>query len=179
MRPLLIVLAAGLLASPGVVAIAQQKPPARTTAKPPAGPQAIGKFDDWQAAIHTEAGVKVCYAFARATSSVPVLPGRGEVVLTVTQRPSGRDTVAISLGYQLPSGAEVSVQADQAGLSFYPAGRSAFARDGHAAVAAMQKARQAVARSPGPRNTAQVADSFSLRGFSAAYAAINRECPAK
>ena len=35
----------------------------------------------------------------RAKHSVPALPGRGEVVLTVTERPSGRDTVAISAGF--------------------------------------------------------------------------------
>jgi len=122
--------------------------------------------------------VKVCYAFTRAASSVPKLPGRGDVVLTVTQRPTGRDAVAIAAGYALPPNAEVTVQVEQAGLSFYTSGRSAFARDGHGAVAAFMKARQAVARAPGPRDKGQVADTFSLRGFSAAYAAIAKDCPA-
>jgi Invasion associated locus B (IalB) protein len=124
------------------------------------------------------AGQQVCYAFVRASGSQPALPGRGEVVLTVTQRPGGRDAVAISAGFAYAAGAEVQVGVDQTQLGFYTASRSAFAHDGHAAVAAFEKGRQAVAKSPGPRGGV-VSDSFSLRGFSAAYAAINKACPAK
>ena len=39
------------------------------------------------------------------------------------------------------------------------------------------KGRQLLATSPGPKN-AMVKDSFSLRGFNAAYAAIVKACPA-
>ena len=104
------------------------------------------------------------------------MPGRGDVVLTVTQRPTGRDSVAISAGFAYPQNAEVTVQVDQAALNFYTSQRSAFARDGGQAVAAFMRGRQAVARSPGPRNV-PVADTFSLRGFAAAYAAIVKACP--
>ena len=41
------------------------------------------------------------------------------------------------------------------------------------------KAEQALARSPGPRDGQMIVDTFSLRGFSAAYAAINKACPAR
>jgi hypothetical protein len=160
-------------------AVAQQRPahpPAKAAPAPPAAPKPIGKFEDWQAATHVEAGQTVCYAFTRATSSVPKLPGRGDVVLTVTQRPSGRDAVAISAGFAFGKAADITVQVEQSALAFYTYGRSGFARDGHAAVALFQKGRQAIARSPGPHTT-QVADTFSLRGFAAAYAAINKACP--
>ena len=46
-------------------------------------------------------------------------------------------------------------------------------------MAAFEKGTQALARSPGPRDGQVVADTFSLRGFSAAYAAINKVCPAR
>jgi hypothetical protein len=153
-----------------------QRPAPRPAPAP--GPKPIGKFEDWQAATHVEAGQTVCYAFTRASASSPSMPGRGDVVLTVTQRPALRDAVAITAGFEFPANASVSVQADQANLDFYTAKRSAFARDGHAAVAAFGKAAKAVARSPAPRDGA-VTDTFSLRGFSAAYAAINRACPAQ
>lgn len=133
-------------------------------------------FEDWQAAVHQEAGQTVCYAFTRASASAPKLPGRGDVVLTVTQRPTGRDAVAISAGFNYPPNAEVVMTVEQASLPFYTAHRSAFARDGHAAVAAFARGRAAAAKSPGPRG-APVTDTFSLRGFSAAYAAINKACP--
>ena len=48
-----------------------------------------------------KSGQTTCYAFVRAKNSVPALPGRGEVVLTVTERPTGRDTVAISAGFSI------------------------------------------------------------------------------
>jgi hypothetical protein len=70
----------------------------------------------------------------------------------------------------------VTVQADQNNLDFYTHQRAAFARDGKAAVAAFRAAARAVAHSPGPRDTA-VTDTFSLKGFTAAYEAISKACP--
>lgn len=142
----------------------------------PDGPKSIGVFQDWQAATHTEGGQPVCYALTRAKPAGK-LPGRGDVVLTVTQRPTLRDAVSISAGFPFAANAEVKVEAGTAKLDFYTAQRSAFARSGHAAVAAFTKAATAQATSPGPRGP--VADSFSLKGFSAAYAAITKACPAK
>ena len=136
----------------------------------------MGKFDDWTAATHAESGQTVCYAFTRVQSSAPALPGRGPVVLTVTERPSGRDTVAIEAGFTYAPDATVTVQVDQTGLEFYTAGRNAFARDGKAAVAAFTKGSRAIARSPTPK---EVTDTFGLKGFSVAYAAITKACPAK
>ena len=98
------------------------------------------------------------------------------MVLTVTQRPGSRDAVAISAGFPYAPGAEVSTQVEQAALSFYTSGTSAFAREGSTAVAAFRRGRQVVARSPAPHGR-YVIDSFSLRGFDQAYDAINRACP--
>lgn len=170
-----------LLAASSLVtsAYAQQKPAkqpvAKATVHHPAAAKAMGKFDDWTAATNQEAGQSVCYAFTRATASTPALPGRGDIVLTVTQRPGGRDAVAISAGFAYPPNAAVTGAADAATLDFYTAQRSAFARDGHAAVAAFQRARQLVAKSPTPKGA--VTDTFSLKGFKAAYAAILKSCP--
>ncbi len=151
----------------------------RQAKPPPAGPKELGKFDDWIAATHEESGQETCYAFVRAKNSVPALPGRGDVVLTVTERPSGRDWVAISAGYTYPKDAAVTVQVGTIGLDFYTAQSSAFARSGRTAVAAFHKGDVAQARSPGPRDGQVVVDTFSLQGFSAAYAAITKACPAR
>ncbi len=163
-----------VLASP--VAAQTKKPaPSHPAAN---GPKSIGKFDDWTAATHQEGGQTVCYAFTRAQSSSPALPGRGAVILTVTERSAGRDAVAIEAGFTFAPNAAVTVQVDQAGLEFYTAQRAAFARDGKAAVAALHKGGRAIARSPGPKE-ASVTDTFSLKGFAPAYAAIVKACPAK
>jgi invasion protein IalB len=171
------VLAISLLAAGPAVA-QSHKPPAAKTAPAAAGPRQLNKFDDWTAATHQDSGATVCYAFTRAQSSTPALPGRGDVVLTVTERPSGRDAVAMKAGFPYAANAAVTVQVDQTGLEFYTFQSNAFARDGKAAVAAFDKGSRAIARSPGPKE-ASVTDTFSLKGFSAAYAAIAKACPGK
>ncbi len=170
---------ATLIATP---ALAQPRParpvpPRPATHAAPAAPHAIGKFEDWTAVTHQEAGQTVCYAFTRAASATP-LPGRGDVVLTVTERPGGqRDTVAISAGFAYAANSEATVQVDGTTLAFYTSQRSAFARDGRAAASAFERGRQAIAKSAGPRGAA-VVDTFSLRGFSPAFAAI-KTCSAR
>jgi hypothetical protein len=162
-----------LLAMP---AAAETKKPAPAAHPAAEGPKSIGKFDDWTAATHQENGQTVCYAFTRVQTSAPSLSGRGAVVLTVTERPSGRDAVAIEAGLPYAANATVTVQIDQTGLEFYTSGRNAFARDGKAAVMAFSEGNRAIARSPSPK---EVTDTFSLKGFGQAYAAIVKACPAK
>jgi hypothetical protein len=164
---------APLLALPATAETNKPAPAKHATAD---SPKSIGKFDDWTAATHKEAGQTVCYAFTRAQSSAPSLPGRGSVVLTVTERSSGRDAIAIEAGLAFAPNANVTVQVDQTGLEFYTSGQNAFARDGKAAVAAFGKGTRAIARSPSPK---EVTDTFSLKGFGQAYAAIVKACPAK
>ena len=185
LSPLLLIAPPSAPPSLAQPSLAQTKKPAPPAAHPPAAPttaapaqaapKSIGKFDDWTAATNVEAGQKVCYAFTRAQSVVP----KGEAgLLTVTQRQGGRDAVSLSVGFEYSANAAVAVQADAAAFEFYTAKRSAFARDGHAAVAAFLKAARVVAKSPGPRN-ALVTQTFGTKGFDRAYAAINTECPAK
>lgn len=165
-----------LLAMPAVAA--DSKKPAKPAAAAPAaaGPKKIKDFEDWTAATNTESGQTVCYAFTRAKTSIPALNGRGPVVLTVTERASGRDAVAIESGFTYAANASVTVQVDQTGLDFYTSGRNAFARDGKAVVAAFNKSARAIARNPAPK---EVTDTFSLKGFADAYKAITKACPAK
>lgn len=154
-----------LLAAP--VAAQQQRPAGR-------GPQRLGDFQDWTAAVHNEGGQKVCYAFTRAQRTDPQREG---VILTVTHRSASRDQVALTAGYAYPRNAAVTIAVGQTQLPFYTSGNSAFARDGRAAVGAFRGGTTAVARGPraGGRGTAN--DTFSLSGFTAAYEAISRECP--
>jgi invasion protein IalB len=163
------------LATPAALAAGQAPKPA---AKPAAGPKpkSIGVFGDWQAATLAEGGQTVCYAFTRAKTSSPAVPGRGEVVLTITQRSSVRDAVAISAGFEYAANAAVQVEIDKDKLEFYTAKRSAFARDGRQVAVAMEKANRLIAHSPHPQKNA-VTDTFSLSGFTKAYEAINKACP--
>ena len=155
--------------------------PPHAARKPLARPQLIGSWGAWRAATHQAAGATVCYAFTRTASSSPPLRGRGDVVLTVTERPGApRDAVALSAGFTYPPGSAVDMVAGDVRLAFYTAQRAAFARSGHEAVHAFEvaggKRALASAHSPAPHGRS-VTDMFSLDGFSPAHTAIQKACP--
>ena len=161
-------LAPVLLAAP---AVAAPHHPARKVAAV-AAPKELGVFGRWIAATHGTGGQMVCYAFTRAGDEDPAT-GTGPI-LSVTDRPSGRNEVAVSGGPLYPKGAGVMVQVGATGLDFYTSGHDAFARDGRATVAAFERGATAVLRPPGKGGAPL---SFSLTGFSAAHAAIRKACP--
>ena len=175
-----LILAWAALLAPGA-AVAHSKAKTRPVAKvarlaktPP--PESVGTFGDWQAATHTEAGETICYAFSRPQSSAPANPTRGDVVLTVTERAKLRDTVALSAGFSYPANATADVAVDGNKFALYTAGRSAFAHDGAALIAAFNKGNEAVFTSPVAKGKT-VVDHFSLKGFSAALKAVLTICP--
>ena len=169
----ILALASALFAISPALAAPKHTAPA-PTALASAAPKEIGQFKNWIAATHMENGHSTCYAFTRAGNENPAT-GTGPV-LSIADRASGRDQVAISGGPAYPKDTTVTVQVDQTGLDFYTAGHDAFARDGKAAAAAFEKGSSAVARVPGQHGTQTL--TFSLDGFSAAHDAMNKACPA-
>ncbi|MDA8049986.1 MAG: invasion associated locus B family protein [Rhodospirillales bacterium] len=152
--------------------------PLAGAAPPPAtgNPAPLGVFASWTAATYQQGGQKICYAFTRPTGSTPEIAGRGQVLLSVTERPGVRDEAALTAGFPYAKGANATVTVGSTVLAFYTAGDAAFARDGAAAVHAFKIGITAIARSPAPGNKL-VTDDFSLSGFTAAYDAIVKACP--
>lgn len=173
LRPLALAaaLAASLAASP--LAPPAQAQQAQAPA-PAGGPQSLSRHDDWEVAFLTEQGRRVCYAFTRAIRSEGAAQGRPAPVVTVTHRPGSRDQIALLAGVPLAANAEVPVEVGEARFAFYAGGSSAFARDGAAVVAAFRRGREAVFRIPAAQGRAAIADRASLRGFTAAYQALDR-----
>jgi hypothetical protein len=165
-------LSLALLALPA--AAAPKSPSPKPAAAGSTAPKELGRFKNWIAATYSENGHAICYAFTRAGSEDPAT-GTGPV-LSVTDRPSGRNQVAISGGPAYPKGAEMTVQVDQAGLDFYTSGHDAFARDNNATTAAFSRGLTAVARAPGAHG-AQTTLTFNLDGFTLAHDAIEKACP--
>ncbi|HYF07478.1 MAG TPA: hypothetical protein VD970_07645 [Acetobacteraceae bacterium] len=165
MRLLLLLAALGLLGT-GLPAAAQ-------TARQQA--TRIGTFQDWTAAWYREGQVKICYAFTNATRSQPQ---RNGVRLMVTHGATMRDAVTLVPGYSYPRGAP-DVIATVAGqeLPLDPRATAALARNRTAAVAAFRTGREVVTRGSHPSRMPAI-DHFSLAGFTAAYEAMSRECPA-
>ena len=134
--------------------------------------QILGTYRSWGAAMHREAGGKVCYAFTQVT-------GRAgpSSVLVVTHRPQGRDLVGLRIGRAFRRNAKVTVTAGATNLPFDIAEGTAFARSGRAAVAAFRRERVAVVVSATANGRGTIRRTFSLSGFSAAYATMTRACP--
>ena len=140
-------------------------------------PKSLGKFGQWQLATHSEGDARTCFVFTRAEAGPQHIPGRGDVVLTVTRRPRSHDVVALSAGFVLAGHEDAPLQAGSTKMLFYIAGRSAFARDNAAAIASFGHESSISAKLPGPRGIS-ANDRFSLKGFASAYAALNKACPA-
>lgn len=140
------------------------------------GPRLLRVFGHWSVAVDVEDGQKLCYAY---TTPTRMTHRRRNVHLSVMHGSQGRNQIGLSSGYRYPRGASVGATVGRTRLPFQADGDWAYARNGRAAVAAFRAGSEAVLRGPRaagrPRGT--VVDTFSLRGFTAAYAAINRECP--
>lgn len=140
------------------------------------GPTSLGVFSDWTAAEYAVGRTHVCYAFTRAIGSAKTPTA---AMIIVSERPTSRDEVVVNATSPYPAKSEVAVQVDsQPPMSFYTSGRGAFARDGRTAVIGMQKGNGATAawKEKGDRDKRE---KFSLAGFSAAYGAIAKACPAQ
>jgi hypothetical protein len=151
-----------------------------TSAIAAGGPVALGanggKFGDWTAATYGSGAAKACYAFTSATHSSPAIPGRGGVLLTVTQRHGDPDEVTLAAGFTYPAKAAVKLTIGTTPFDFYTQAGTAFTSAGHDAVAALKTGASAQAVATGPKGK-PVTDDFSLSGFSGAYSAIDAACP--
>lgn len=150
-------------------------------------PKSLGTFDSWIAIELPEKSSKVCYMVARPTKSQPDGAKRGDILLTITHRPAAkqRDEVSFQSGYPYKAGAPVTVEVEKKKFEMFtrpetdPEG--AWSRDtamDKALVEAMRGGNTAVVKGFSSRGT-ETADSFSLAGFSKAYAEIGKACGVK
>ena len=165
----------GLL--PVVIAVAYALPAFAQPGRHAGAPVFLGTFGQWTVATHSEAdATRTCFVFTRAQASPQRIPGRGDVVLSVTRRPKRHDVAALSAGFVLSGHEDARLQAGATKMDFYIAGRSAFAHDNAAAIATFGHEAAVNAKMNGPRGIT-ASDRFSLQGFSEAYAALNKACP--
>ena len=142
----------------------------------PLGPNK-GVYGDWIAATYGTGSSKICYAFTKPTHSSPALSHRGMPMLTVSERHGSRDEISVTPGYDYPPKASVTMHAGKSSIPFYVQDNIAFTGHVTDALTAFKRENVATATSSGPRGVKTVTDSFSLRGFTAAYNAIVKACP--
>lgn len=169
----------------GFAAAANAQAPARTAA--PAGPKPLGSFDSWTSAELGTGAAKVCYMFARPSDSSPKGARRGEIMLTITHRPGAKrqDEVSFQAGYPFKDGAPVAVDVDGKKFEFFTRvdvdAEAAWTKDAaadKAIVTALRAGSTLKVRGTSQRST-DTTDTFSLAGFSKAYAEIGKACGVK
>ncbi len=145
--------------------------------------QFVGSFQDWEAYAGTEGRNKVCYAVTQPTKKEGVVAKRGDVYLFVTHRPGDneRDVVNVKAGYAYKASSAVNVAIGNQTFALYVKDDTAWnrtAQDDKMMVLAMIKGASIIVKGT-PNSGSGTTDTFSLKGFGAAYQAIGKACGVK
>ncbi|MFQ5764840.1 MAG: invasion associated locus B family protein [Rhodospirillales bacterium] len=150
---------------------------------PPAGADLIGSHGDWEAYKETEGGKPVCYIGSEPKKAQGKYTRRGETYVLITHRPAEKSSgvVSVKAGYTYRKGSEVDITLGAETFKLFTDKGHAFAYDEKtdaALVKAMIRGATMVVKGTSSRGTLTT-DTYSLKGFTAAYEAINRACGIK
>lgn len=188
-----VLLIGGAVLLPFTIARAQTPPAAAGTpapaAKPPAAaPNAskaehLGDAQGWSAFAETDKNAKACFLVGRPIKSEPENLKRGDVYVYVTHRPADKtfNVVSFAAGYPYKEGSDAELAVDTRKFALFTTKESAWSRDAatdKAVVDAMAKAKQAVLKGTSTRGT-NTTDTYSLDGFAAMLAQIDKACGVK
>ncbi|MHA1599872.1 MAG: invasion associated locus B family protein [Alphaproteobacteria bacterium] len=147
------------------------------------GIERLGDFGDWSSFQFTEDGNKACYMASQPKKAVGDYKKRGDIYAIVTHRPGEKlhDEVSILAGYSYKEGSTVQVVIGGKTFELFTQGDGAWAKDKKAdktLVKAMIKGSSMVVKGTSARGT-KTSDTYSLKGFTKAYAAIGKACGLK
>ena len=137
----------------------------------------------WEAYQETEGGKKVCYIGSLAKKATGKYKKRGETYVLITHRPAEKsaNVVSVKAGYTYQENSEVEVIIGTETFKLFTDAGHAFAYDKKTdglLVKAMIRGAKMVIKGTSSRGT-KTTDSYSLKGFTAAYQAINKACKIK
>ena len=143
----------------------------------------LGAFGDWEAYREFDGGKPVCYMGAQPKKARGKYKKRGETYVLITHRPAENSFGVLSLraGYIFKKETEVTVTIGKDSFRLFTDAGHAFARDKKtdaALIKAMIRGAGMVIRGTSSRGT-KTTDTYSLKGVSAAWKAINKACKAK
>ncbi|WP_345853352.1 invasion associated locus B family protein [Nitrosomonas sp. HPC101] len=148
-----------------------------------AEPKSIGEFSDWVAYVYMEENNKVCYMIGKPNKEEGNYTKRGSVYALITHRPAEKSKNVFSFvaGYPYKANSEVTVSIGSQRFKLFTQNETAWAPDSatdNRLVSAIRGGNQMVVSGASAQGTATT-DTFSLKGSSAAYAAISKECGIK
>ena len=135
---------------------------------------------DWEAYTTFENKSLVCYMGAEPQKTQGKYTKRGQTFLLITHRPSEKSKNVISLraGYTYKKSSEVKMIIGKERFELFTNGQWAFAADAgtdNKLVKSMIRGAELIVRGVSSRGT-QTTDTYSLKGFTAAYKAIGKAC---
>ena len=143
--------------------------------------EVLGTFDNWSAYSYDDGTDRVCYMASQPTKSQGKYSRRDDVLLIVTHRPKDKtfDVVNVVAGYTYKSKSTPQFTVDKnKAVELKPHETTAWAKNSETdakLVADMKKGTLASLVGTSARGT-KTTDTFSLKGFSKAYEAINKAC---
>ncbi len=143
----------------------------------------IDSFGDWEAFRESDGGKAVCYAGSQPKKASGKYKKRGEAYVLVTHRPAEKSigVVSIKAGYTYQKASEVDISIGDATFRLFTDAGHAFAYDDKAdksLIEAMIRGAKMVVKGTSSRGT-RTTDTYSLKGFTAAYRTIGKACKVK
>lgn len=142
--------------------------------------QPLGSFGAWDTFTEREGKNLICYMASEATKARGNYKKRGKTYMIVTHRPAEKSSnvVSIEAGYTYKKDSEVDVIIGKNTTKLFTSGTTAFAYDSKAddgLVKAMIRGAGMTVKGTSLRGT-PTTDTYSLKGFTAAYKAISAAC---
>ncbi len=138
----------------------------------------LGKEGDWHVLSYDEGDTKYCYIHSDPVKEEGDYSSRGKPYLLVLRNPSGRDEVSATSGYSYKEGSAVEVALGALQLSFFTKGDKAWAQTSEedaGLVKAMKAGVSMTVKGTSQKGTFSL-DTYSLKGFTAAYKRLNEAC---
>lgn len=180
-----VVLLASGAQTPPASAAPNTQPPAPKLPAPGTSGKAehLGDAQDWSAFAETDKNAKACYLVGRPMKTEPENIKRGDVYVYVTHRPADKtfNVVSFAAGYPYKDASDAELMIDNHKFDLFTSKESAWSRDAatdKAVVEAMAKGKQAVLKGTSARGT-NTTDTYSLDGFAAMLAQIDKACGVK
>jgi hypothetical protein len=148
-----------------------------------ADPKLIGEFNDWTAYVYLEGNNKVCYMVSKPKKQEGNYNKRGDVFALITHRPAEKSKNVFSFvaGYPFKKDSEVTVSVGNQNIKLFTQNETAWAPDeetDNRITNAIRSGSSLVIKGISTRDKTTM-DTFGLKGSSAAYSAISKECGVK
>ncbi|MEE2698327.1 MAG: invasion associated locus B family protein [Pseudomonadota bacterium] len=143
----------------------------------------LGVFGSWEAFSELNGKNLFCYIGAYPQRSHGNYKKRGESYMLITHRPAEKSfgEVSIKAGYQYLKASEVAVVIEKNAFNLFTDAGHAFTHNKKTDIAlieAMKRGKQMIVKGISSRKT-KTTDTYSLKGFSAAWKTINKACKYK